>query len=99
MPRLDARSRSESDRHVRRIGGCKYIPRDGNPANLGDARLHVVDGPAFDQPRKVGWRQDIFTNGDRNAPGADLPRSVKILRWPNRLLYPFEIEFAQRRDG
>src|SRR5262249_35119662 len=45
-----------SNRHVRLVGHPKYIARDGDAANLGDARLHIVDRPALDQSGKVSWR-------------------------------------------
>jgi len=90
--------RVRSNRHVCFIGGFNYVPHDRNSSDLGNARLDVVHRPAFDQPRKIGRRQDIFTDGDWHAAGADLPRGVKIIERPDRLLNPFETEFAQRRD-
>src|ERR1035437_5889034 len=69
--------RVRSNRHVCFIGGFNYVPHDRNSSDLGNARLDVVHRPAFDQPRKIGRRQDIFTDGDWHAAGADLPRGVK----------------------
>ena len=98
------RSQSDPDRnkrngrngHVRLVGRHKYVARYGNPANLGDARLYIVDRSTFDQSRKIGRRQDIFTDRNRHTARADRPRCFKILWRPNRLLDPFEIKFSER---
>src|SRR5471032_2324256 len=88
-------SRMWRHRHFRLIGGNEYVARDGNPADLGDARLDIVYRFAFDQPRKIRGRENVFADRDRHTAGADLLRGTKILRRPDRLLDPFETEFAQ----
>src|SRR5665213_1436570 len=68
-----------------------------NAANLGDARLDVVDRPRRDQARKIAGCEHVFADGHWHAAGADFRRAGEVLRRPDRLLDPFQPEFAQRR--
>ena len=85
------------DRDAGLAGEGVNVAHHGNAADFRNAGLDVIDGAGLDQPGEVGRRQHVLADGDRHAGGADLRRGAEILRRPDRLFDPFQIEFAHRR--